>query len=363
MNILILGGTSFVGRHLALTAVSRSHRVTLLNRGTHPAPEGTTSFVGDRLSPDGGLSALDGLNFDVVIDTWAEDPRAVVRAVERLRGRVGRYVYISTLSVYDLRSASTTTPTTGVTSPTNTTGTETTGREETNLWNESAPLFDVTAPGASDSAYSYNKRSAEIAIESQSYAKVLLVRPGVILGPHEALYIERGRLPWWLARLSRGGKTAAPAPGEMGIQFVDARDLATFTLDAIEDELEGAFNIISDIEKVTMGQVLEAGKKVTGDKAELVWVSPERIAEVGVKPWTELPLWLPVDGNSYATVYRWDTAKAKAAGLECRPAEATVEDTWEWMQNGDLKPVEAPEGTKGLLGLDGEKEAKLLEGL
>lgn len=342
MDILILGGTSFVGRHLATTAVSRSHKVTLLNRGTHPAPHGTTSFVGDRLAPDGGLSALDGLSFDVVIDTWAGDPRAVVRAVERLRGRVGKYVYISTLSVYDLRS----------------TATEPVSSQQ--LWDETAPLFDVNTPDASKYEYQFNKRSAEVVVESQEYAKILLVRPGVILGPHEARFIERGRLTWWLDRLSRGGSTVAPGPKDMGLQFADARDLANFVIRGIQENLEGAFNIISDSGAITISHVLEIGRRVTSNRAELVWVSPGKILAEGVQPWTELPLWLPVDSDSYATVYRWDTAKAKGAGLECRSVEATLGDTWAWMQNGDLKPVEAPQGTKGLLGLDREKEAKLL---
>lgn len=354
MRILILGGTSFVGRHLAMTAVARAHSVTLLNRGTHPAPDGTVSFVGDRLAPDGGLSTLDGLTFDVVIDTWSGDPRAVTRAVERLRGRVGKYVYISTLSVYDLRSAS------RRTQPSDETSKDATAHGQ-ELWDESAPIFDVTTPDASKFEYQFNKRSAEVAIEDQDYAKVLFVRPGVILGPNEARFIERGRLTWWLSRLDRGGRTLAPGPKEMGIQFVDVRDLAKFTVQGIENDLEGAFNIISDFGTITMGNFLEVGRRITGDRAELVWFSPREVLDAGIQPWIEMPLWLSVESDSYATVYRWDASKAKGAGLRCRSVEGTLEDTWSWMQNGYLKPVRAPEGTKGLLGLDREKEAKLLD--
>jgi len=344
MHILILGGTSFVGRHIALTAVSRSHSVTLLNRGTAPAPSGTTSLIGDRLAPDGGLSALHGLHFDAVLDTWSGDPKAVVNSVKALEGEVKQYVYISSLSVYDVD------------------GTPDSGSGPGGLYDETALLFDVTAPDAVKPEYQYpfEKRSSEIAIEGQIYAKTLLIRPGVILGPYEAKLIERGRLPWWLSRLVKGGRTLAPGPQNMGLQFVDARDLAEFVVDGIEKGIEGVYNLVSEAGKVTMGEVLGTGMEVTGGKATLVWKTPWEILEAGVQPWSELPLWLDVDSEVYRTVYAWDIRKAAEAGLVSRPVADTVRDTWVWMENGELKPVHAPEGTKGLLGLSVEKEEKLL---
>ncbi|KAK4442134.1 hypothetical protein QBC34DRAFT_489005 [Podospora aff. communis PSN243] len=340
MHLLILGGTSFVGRHISLTAVNRSHKVTLFNRGTHPAPEGTTSLVGDRLDATHGLDALDGLAFDAVLDTWSGDPEAVVRSAEKLHAKTTHYAYISSLSVYDLDPAA--------------------KRGDGALWDESAPLFDTKAPDARNSEYQCNKRAAEIAVQERGFPKTLIVRPGVILGPHEATFIEKGRLTWWLSRLSRGGRTLAPGPGTMGLQFVDARDLAEFVVRGFESGLEGVYNAISEVGGVTMGGLLETGRKATGSKAELVWKTPRDIIAAGIQPWIELPLWLDEDSDSYSTVYQWDATKARTNGLGCRLPEETVLDTWDWMVDGELKPVPAPAGTKGLLGLSFEKEQKVL---
>ncbi|KAK1752676.1 hypothetical protein QBC47DRAFT_432301, partial [Echria macrotheca] len=342
MQILILGGTSFVGRAIAVEAVARGHVVMLLNRGTKPAPAGTTSVIGDRLAPDGGLSGLGERTFDAVVDTWSAEPSIVTRAVEGLAGRVGRYIYISSLSVYSPKNED--------------------QREKLN--NESTPLFDISSSDATklEFEYPYNKRAAEVAVEKGFPAeKVLIVRPGVILGPHEAAIIERGRLTWWLTRLRRGGRTLAPGPSEMGIQFVDARDLAAFVVQGIECETSGAFNLIGEAGVVTMGSFLEAGREVTGERAELIWKTPGEIREAGISGWTELPVWIDPESEGYNSVYWWDCVKARAAGLRCRGLGETVKDTWEWMENGELKPVPAPDGYEGrLLGLSPEKEKKAL---
>jgi 2'-hydroxyisoflavone reductase len=337
MRILILGGTSFVGQAIAVDAVARGYDVTLLNRGTKSAPSGTKSIVGDRLTP-GGLANLNGLDFDSVIDTWAYNPPAVTRSIEALKGHVKHYSYISSASVYD-RSAF----------------------EAGDIFDESTKLFDVDSEDARKSMYQFNKRSAEIAFENQD-VPALLVRPGVILGPHESTIIERGRLPWWLTRLQRGGRTLAPGPKDMTIQFVDARDLARFVLDGVENQLAGAYNIVCEPGKVTLASLLELGRELTGFSAELVWKTPREILSSGVTPWQELPLWLDPKSIDYPSVYRLDTGKARSAGLKSRGMTETVADTWSWMQDGELKPVPAPDGyEEPLLGLSPEKEAKLLE--
>ncbi|KAK0654769.1 reductase [Cercophora newfieldiana] len=328
LNILILGGTSFLGPHLITALLSSNHTITLLNRGTKPAPPGTTQLIGDRLSPDGGLSAItsSNLTFDAVIDTWSGAPSAVTHAVDTLGSRTKYYVYVSSLSVYDF------TPKPGDTLP-----------------DEDTPLYDVTKPDADKLEYQYNKRSSEITVEKLQSPEcgVIIVRPGVILGPREAPIIERGRLTWWLDRLSRGGRTVAPGPRELGLQIVDARDLAGFVVQGLEKGLQGVFNLI--------------GREVTGGGAELVWKTAREIEEAGVGAWVELPLWLDGESEEYGAVYRWDDKRAREAGLRCRDIGETVRDTWEWMKNGESKPEHAPEGYKGtLLGLSKEKEVKLL---
>ncbi|CEJ91353.1 hypothetical protein VHEMI07071 [[Torrubiella] hemipterigena] len=337
MHLLILGGTSFVGRALALEAVARNHRVTLLNRGTSTQPPaGVTNLLGDRLQSN-GLDALDGLTFDAVVDTWSSEPAPAVQAMQRLKGRMGHYTYISTLSVYDESSLP--------------------GHDI--LADESADTFDITAPDANKKVYQFNKRSVEVAAEQLlPDIPCLMARAGVILGPHEHKYIERGRLPWWLQRLHEGGPTLAPGPRDLKLQLVDARDLANFVLDNAEKGTDGAFNIISDHGSLTMGDLLEAAREATGNRAQLQWHEPQRILDAGISPFMELPLWLDPSSTLYDVIYGWDTTKVKGAGLVCRPIEETIRDTWAWMQ-GDAKPVPAPEGMP-VGGLSKEKESIVL---
>lgn len=318
MKILILGGTKFAGLHAALEAVSKNHEVTLFNRGTHPAPDGVTSIVGDRLTPD-GYTSLDGLTFDVVIDTWSTDPVAIQLAIEALRGRVGHYIYISSLSVYDFEK----------------------GKAP---YDESTPFVD---PEKTDVQYFKDKVRGE-AFVSESGIPATFIRPGVILGPDEGVW----RLPWWLLRMKRGGKTLAPGPKELQLQFIDVRDLAAFTIKAAEEKLEGAYNLVSEIKHISMGKFLDTANKAAGNHADLCWLEPKEVLEAGVRPWVELPMWLPPGELS---VYSTDVSKALKAGLKIRTAEQTISDTWDWVAS--LKSL--PSSSK--VGLDAAKEKAVLD--
>lgn len=318
MKILILGGTKFAGLHAALAAVSNDHEVTLFNRGTHPAPDGVTSIVGDRLAPD-GYASLDNLTFDVVIDTWSTNPIAIQRAVEALRGRIGHYIYISTLSVYDFEQG---------TAP----------------YDESTPFFD---PEKTDVQYIKDKVRGETFI-SESGMPATFIRPGVILGPDESVW----RLPWWLLRMKRGGKTLAPGPKELQLQFIDVRDLAAFTIKAAEEKLEGGYNLVSEMKHISMGEFLGTANKVAGNQADLCWLESEKVIEAGVGPWVEMPMWLPPGDLS---VYSADVSKAIKAGLTIRPALQTIADTWDWVTS--LKSLPSPIK----VGLDPAKEKAVLD--
>lgn len=325
-----------MGRAIAVEAVSRNHTVTILNRGTKPPPTGVRNLIGDRLAED-GLDVLDGMTFDAVVDTWSGEATPAIQAMERLKGRCHHYTFISSLSVYNTEK----TP------------------ENDALFNEDTAVLDVERQGASKSPYNYHKRTVEIAAEQiLQHIPCLIARPGVIIGPHEEEYIERGRLLWWLHRLQKGGRVVAPEPRDLGLQLIDVRDLAAFVLNGAENKAGGIFNLTGPTGTVTMEKLLHAACHATGNCSELVWITPERITNAGVVPFMDLPLWVVPESKMYNLFYSWDTTKAKKNGLVCRSIEETVRDTWQWMQ-GPSGPVLAPGGVR-VGGLSLEKESILL---
>jgi 2'-hydroxyisoflavone reductase len=166
-------------------------------------------------------------------------------------------------------------------------------------------------------------------------------------------------MPWWLRRMERGGDVLAPGPPDLPLQYIDCRDLAAWLLSAAERGIGGAFNAVSRRGHATMASLLEAAREATGSRAKLVWAPPEVIVAAGIRPWTELPVWVP-PGDEDASVHDTDVSASYAAGLVCRPVEETVADTWRWLQReGD------PEPRPGSIrhGLDPEVERRVLAGL
>jgi 2'-hydroxyisoflavone reductase len=325
VKVLMLGGTGFVGRAIVEEALTRDWPVTVFTRGTRQAPKGAAVLRGDRTRP-GGLSALEHGTWEVVVDTWSAAPSAVRDAANLLRGRAGHYVYISSRSVYVSPAP----------------------RDA----DEDAPVVEGSADDG-DVDYPRAKVGGERAAIDAFGDRALLVRAGLILGPYE----DVGRLPWWLERIGRGGTVLAPGPPEAGLQFVDARDLAAWALTAAEHELGGPYNVASPPGHATMRDLLEACVQVTGSAAELRWTSPAAILAAGIRPWTDLPIWVP-PGAAYDAMHQADVAKASAAGLRCRPAAATVADTWSWLQALGDAPM--PRQDRPSVGLSPEMEARVL---
>ncbi|MGW1108146.1 NAD-dependent epimerase/dehydratase family protein [Streptomyces sp. NPDC002540] len=333
----MLGGTEFVGRAVTEAALARGWEVTVFHRGRHAPPPGVTELLGDRTAA-GGLAALAGAAgrgagadvWDLVVDTWSGAPAAVRDAARLLAGRAARYAYVSSRSVYDYPAPA------GLP--------------------EDGPLVSGASPDAGgDVPYPLAKRGGELAALDAFGDRALLARAGLILGPGENI----GRLPWWLLRIARGGPVLAPGTPDLMLQYIDARDLADWLLEAGRAGLHGPYNLVSRPGHATMGQLLEACVRATGSAAELRWTPAETILAAGVEPWSDLPVWLP-PGELYDTMHRGDVSKAYAAGLRCRPVEETVADTWKWL--GELGGVAPQRPDRAPVGLDPRVEAELLAG-
>jgi nucleoside-diphosphate-sugar epimerase len=321
-QLLVLGGSAFVGRAIVDDALARGWEVTTFNRGlTGGEDDGdprVTRVIGDRTDRDALLSVARS-DWDVVADTWSGAPVVVRDGARLLAPRTGCYVYISSCSVYEPP------PPIGA-------------REDTRT---------VEAwPDGVHGDYAQCKRGAELAVASElGQSRTLVARAGLILGPRE----DVGRLPWWLSRMARGGPVLAPGPPDLPLQLIDARDLARFVLDAAVAGHRGAFNTISRRGHATTGTLLESCLREAGAPgARLVWVDPNVIERAGIEPWTELPIWLP-PGHEYEGLHAADVERARSAGLRCRPVQETVADTWAWMQSlGGEPPLRSDRPAPGL---------------
>lgn len=337
MNILIIGGTVFLGRALVEAAQQAGHSITLFNRGiTHPkAFPAVETITGER---NGDLSALAGRTWEAVIDTCGYFPRQVRHSAQALAQSAGRYVFISSISVY----ADTSQP--GV--------------------DESAALGalqDVAVEEITGDTYGPLKALCELAAEAEMPGRALVIRPGLIVGPYD----RSDRFTYWPWRVSRGGEVLAPGRPERGVQFIDVRDLAEWTLRLVEQGAAGVFNADGQPTGfaagepegspagITMGGLLESCREVSGSSAVFTWVEEGFLLENQVGPWMEMPLWIPESDPQAGGFYAVSVAKALAAGLRYRPLEQTVADTLAWAAS---RPAEH----SWRAGMKPEREAELL---
>ncbi|MGF0310414.1 NAD-dependent epimerase/dehydratase family protein [Rhodococcus sp. IEGM1428] len=320
MKLLVLGGSDFVGRTAVEHALALGWDVTVLNRGTTASDPRVTQLRGDRRAADGLDSVREG-NWDIAFDTWSWEPGAVAQSASALTDRVRSYVYVSSRSVYDAPGA---------------------GATET--W--------PTVQGPGDD-YARCKHGGERAAVTAFGVRALLVRAGLILGPYENI----GRLPWWLNRTERAGDVLAPGPADLALQYIDARDLVGWALDAAARGLGGPYDVVSRPGHATMREVLQACVAATRSDARLRWVEPDVLSAAGVQPWTELPIWIP-PGADHDSLHASDVSKAFAEGLRARPIQETVADTWAWLQsvNGEA----STRRDRPPVGLSADREAAIL---
>ncbi|BBB01916.1 putative reductase [Actinacidiphila reveromycinica] len=331
-SVLVLGGTVFVGRALVDAAVGRGWRVSAFTNEPDPVlPPAVEHLLGDRTDPR-TLDVLRGREWDCVVDTWAGRAEAVRDTVALLRDTVGRYGYVSTLMAHQWPVA------------------------ERPL-RESSPLRPAS-PGGRTEGYPARKAAGERAVAEGFGDRAVVARPGLVLGPHE----RPGRLPRWLLRHRAAGPgEALLAPGRPGrrIQYVDARDLAGWLLDALEGAVAGAYNLACPAGHATMGGLMEACAEATGSAARPEWVPEPWLLSAGARSWTELPVWVPEEGDG-AALYDLDVSAALSAGFTPRPLAETVADTWDWLAG--VAPGDLDRAVRRADWITPEREAALLEG-
>ena len=301
--------------------------MTLFNRGqTNPGlyPE-VESLRGDGT---GDLSVLAGREWDAVIDPSGYIPRIVRASAELLRGAVGHYVFVSSISVYDFPLPA--------------------------GYDESAPLNDVVADADEVTGEKYGGAQGRV---RERHARGLPRGARQRAGRADRRAARSDGAVHVLAGARRARRRGARARRSgRAIQVVDVRDLGAWLVHVAEQRIAGDFNATGEA-SLTMGGLLETCRAVSGSDAELVWMTDEFLLGEGVGTWMELPLWLE---PAEASFLQADVSRALAAGLRCRPLEETVAATLAWARE-DGATARSPAGMAiGDAGMKPEREAELL---
>lgn len=314
MDILVLGGTRFLGRFIVEYALEKGHQVTLFNRGNNSEvfPE-LEQLKGDRFRD---LEILKGRKWDAVIDTSGLVPKTL-RNSGKILNHVKHYTFISSCSVYQNHFDP--------------------GTKETDYVLTLSPekLEEIEAkadPQLYGEYYGHLKAMSEIAIEEELPGKVLVLRPGLIVGPYD--YTDR--FSYWVNRVAQGGEVLAPGRPERSIQFIDVRDLAKWTIDLMEKNVTGTYNAIGPDYELSMQTFLEECRKATSTDATFTWVPEKFLLDNKVGPWMEMPLWVPeefplVEGERpWKGFMAFSNEKGLSQGMTFRPVAETIEAILDW---------------------------------
>lgn len=326
LNVLILGGTGFLGPHMVRETLRRGHTVTLFNRGrsNNTLFPDLETIKGDR---DNGLDGLKGRRWDAVIDNSGYVPRHVEDSARLLADNTDRYVYTSTVSVY----------------------------ADFNIHNiESSPLgtiADESIEEVSGETYGPLKALCEKRCEAVIDAeKLTIIRPTYVCGPGD----HTDRFSWWPIRTRRGGEMIWPGTPSDVIQIIDVRDLANFTLDCVDEKISGIYNAVNPAGEFTMGDMLADSEAVSGVTVEPHWISEAFAYEHEVAGSRDLPIWNPSSGENGGSG-TFSGAAARAAGLHNRPERETARDVLAWW---DTQSDERQANMKS--GMSAEREAELI---
>ena len=323
MKLLLIGGTSFVGRAAVEGAVERGDQVTVFHRGEHEPAElvGIEHLHGDR---DGGLDPLRGRSWDAALDTCGYVPRVVRDSARLLADSVATYCFVSSLSVLPDDAFAD-------------------ANEETPVHQ---PPFPETEEITNES-YGPLKVACELEAQAAFPRRCLVIRPGYIVGPND----PTDRFTYWIRRAGAGGDMLAPAPEDGDLQAIDARDLAAFMLDHLEVGTADLFGVTGPREPLTWGAFLPLACDVAASGATLAWVDRSALeVELG----EQIDDALPLRDYAYQGLHRYDVNKAIAAGLTYRPLRDTIADTLAWDRGRDQ--TEAMRA-----GLTAERERRLLD--
>ena len=324
MHILVLGGTQFVGRHMVEKALKRGHTLTLFNRGNQAGLFDVEERIGDR---QGDLASLASGQWDAVIDVSGYVPRHVRLSAELLKNRCGIYCFISTVSVYEALLAP----------------------WQDRAITEDATLLELAEPteDVKGDTYGALKVLCEKVVTEVFPNSHLILRPGVVVGPYD----HTDRFSYWVHRVAGGGEMLTPGKEDTPIQYVDARDLASWTLACLEAKTTGIYNTVVPPETYSMKDLFEATEKVTNSSPSYTWVDEPFLTQQGVGP-PELPMWPP---EAYKNFVQVSSDAAVTNGFKVRSLKDTVKATYDYLQSLDeayeLKAGLKPEREKELLSL------------
>jgi 2'-hydroxyisoflavone reductase len=330
LRVLILGGTGFIGPHFVDVLTNAGHRISLFNRGKRDTTvkPGIEYLVGDRNGP---VDALKGHDWDVVIDDSGYKPKQVRLSGETLKGHVEHYIFVSSISVYaDFKKPG---------------------------MDEDAPLATLEDPNTDtvdDKTYGGLKVLCEKAVQEMYGAHSTIIRPTYIVGPGD----HTDRFTYWPWRVAKGGEMLAPGTPNDPFQFIDVRDLADFMKLCVEKRIPGVYNACNTPRSVTMGELLDTSKKVSGADTKITWASPQFLVDNAVygekAQGNYLPIWAPTDGEE-AGSQLVSNARAVKKGLKFRSLETTIADTLAW---ANARPPDKNEKLRA--GLSPEQEKELL---
>jgi 2'-hydroxyisoflavone reductase len=332
-RLLILGGTGFIGPHMVRYAVERGHEVTIFTRGNRAPdlPESVEHLIGDR---NDDHTALEGRTWDVILDNNAQDYRWVQTSTELLRDAAEHYLFVSSISAYDLQ------------------GFDLSRADQVML----EPLVDedykrIDPPegwsDGDDAPYGLMKTLSENIVHEAFPGAATIVRPTLIVGPGD----PTDRWTYWPVRMAEGGEVLAPGNPDHANQIIDQRDLTEWIVRLAENGTPGDFNAAGPGERLSMGSMLEQIGGAVESEHQLTWVPESFLEEQGIRPWSDLPAWIPGDPLMFV-----DVRDAVAAGLTFRSIAETTRDTLSWDRS---RPPEERENRA--FGMSREREREVLD--